>query len=734
MPIDGAHDESDSQLSEPRVHNELVAGVVSGVVVQAGSIAGGIHFHAAVHEVPAPRHLPSAPPVFVGRSAELAELTTILHKATGADSTVGIAVLAGSGGVGKTYLALHWARQHSDEFPDGHLFVDLQGFWPTSTPLEPTVAVRGFLEALGVESGRMPVDLDARVGLYRSLVANRRMLIVLDNARSSEQVVKLLPGSPKCTVLITSRDHMPGLVARYGARPVSVDVFDTQAARTVLARHMGSGRLDAEPEAAAELVELCAGLPLALSIVGARALLRPHLTLAVLVSEIRRAATRLEALDDTDAVASVPVVLSWTYAALKPEQSDAIELFALAPGPDIELTSAAVLLGRGVGETVSMLRRLEELSLVQQATPRRYHMHDLIRLHAIDRAQHRQALETRDDALRRVIDFYAHTAFEARMLLDPHGTPIEMGEAPEGGRQRLSGEADAVAWFKAELPCLHASQELALKRGWLARVWRLAWTLHTFQWRQGYVREQAANWALALTAAQQAGEVDMQIRAHRALADVASRTGEYDAAMTHLRRGLAIAENHQDVLSQGHVHHTFAWLCEQRDEVECALEHAIKALEFFQIAGQQTWMAYGLNQVGWYQAQLHQYDKAQENCEKGLALSRRLSHREAEAATLDSLGYISEHTADPSAAVRYYSLSLDLFRSLGNVYEEADTLEHLGQAYLQLGKGREVHDAWHLARDLFESQGRAARARYLNERLAALAYRLSSTPPNDGTS
>ncbi|WP_042000011.1 tetratricopeptide repeat protein [Streptomyces sp. AcH 505] len=720
MVIDGADDDVlPGQHSRPSVRNELVD-VVAGVVVQAGSITGGVHFHAVPHNVPVPRQLPSAPRVFVGRSAELAELTGVLDKAAAGDSTVLISAVAGSGGIGKTCLALQWAHQHADVFPDGQLFVDLQGFWPTSAPLDPAVALRGFLEALGVESGRMPVDLDGRVALYRSLAAGRRMLIVLDNARNTEQVAKLLPGSPTCTVVVTSRNHMPGLVARHGARPLALDVLDAQAARAIFAEHIGASRLEAEPEAAAELVALCGGLPLALSIVGARALIRSQLSLAALASEIRHAATRLAALDDTDGAASVPVVLSWSYAALQSEQSDAIELFALAPGPDLGLTAAAVLVEQRVRETIPLLRALEQLSLLQQVTPGRYRMHDLIRLHAVDRARHRQAQVKRDDALRRIVDFYAHTTFEARLLLDPHGTPITMGEAPGGDRQSLLSEADAVAWFKAELPCLRASQELALERGWHAPVWRLAWALHTYQWREGYVGEQAVAWTLALTAAQHAGEVDIQIRAHRALADLASRAGSYDDALTHLRQGLAIAEEHHDDVGRGHLHHTFAWLCEQRGEPESALDHAIEALKLFRVNAQPIWEAHGLNQVGWYQALLHHYGEARANCEEALALCRRLQHHEAEAATLDSLGYIAQHTGDPASSVRHYSQALELFRALGNAYEEADTLEHLGQAYREGDREADASAAWRSARDLYESQGRTAQARHLDGKLATL--------------
>src|SRR4051794_20421113 len=244
---------------------------------------------------PLPRQLPAAPRGFTGRGGDLAALGQALEAA--GQATVVITAVAGMGGVGKTWLATQWARQNVDRFPDGQLFVDLRGFAPDARPVEPTRALRGFLDALGVPPTAVPADPDAQAALYRSLVADRRMLVILDNARDTAQVAPLLPGGPGCAVIVTSRDRMAGLVAAHGTTPVALDVLDDGDARALLSARLGEQRLAAEPEAVAELLARCSGLPLALAVVAARARLRPDTPLATLAVELRDANARLGALD-----------------------------------------------------------------------------------------------------------------------------------------------------------------------------------------------------------------------------------------------------------------------------------------------------------------------------------------------------------------------------------------------------------------------------------------------------
>ncbi|MCA1675170.1 MAG: hypothetical protein LC799_24255, partial [Actinobacteria bacterium] len=328
---------------------------------------------------PVPRQLPGASRLFTGRARELIRLTAVLDTGAEQGATVVISAIGGAGGIGKTTLALHWAHQNMERFPDGQLYVNLRGFDPSGTPMPPAMAVRGFLDALGVEPGAIPVDLDAQAGLYRSLVAGKRMLIVLDNARDTAHVAPLLPGSPTCTVLVTSRQQLAGLVTAHGAWHLALDTLTEVEGRELLTRHLGPDRVAAESEALSYLLERCAGLPLALGIVAARAVAHPRFPLAVLAEELRETAARLDAWDAGELNVNLRAVFSCSYDALAAEAAEVFRLLGIAPGPDISLAAVASLTAQSITRARALLRDLEAAYLVQQHAPGRYRMHDLIR-------------------------------------------------------------------------------------------------------------------------------------------------------------------------------------------------------------------------------------------------------------------------------------------------------------------------------------------------------------------
>jgi len=375
-----------------------------------------------------PRQLPAAPAWFVGRRHELTALAAAVNRAAG---VMAIAAITGAGGIGKTSIALHWAHQHVDEFPDGQLFVDLRGFTPGEEPLTPAAAIRGLLAGLGVGPERVPLELDAQIGLYRSKVADKRMLVVLDNAASAAQVAPLLPGSAACTVLVTSRDRLAGLVNTYGAQPVSVTGLPAVEARALLAARLGTARLTAEPQAVDDVIAHCAGLPLALSIMSGRAASQPELPLEDLAAELRDATARLAALDDGPS-ASMPAALARSYAALQPDQAVTFALLGLAPGPDISVPAAAALLDLPPARAGALLRALDRVSLVQQLVPGRYRLGDLARLFAADRARRDLPAADQVAALRRLADFYSRTALTCDRLPRPHRAPLDVVPATVG--------------------------------------------------------------------------------------------------------------------------------------------------------------------------------------------------------------------------------------------------------------------------------------------------------------
>ncbi|NUT95293.1 MAG: tetratricopeptide repeat protein, partial [Saccharothrix sp.] len=521
---------------------------------------------------PVPRQLPAPPPRFTGRAGELAALTDAL----GERGTVVISAIAGTGGIGKTWLALHWAHRHADRFPDGQLFVDLQGFSP-SAPLEPGAALRGMLTALGVEPRDVPADLAAQSGLYRSVLADKRVLVVLDNARDAAQVVPLLPGSPGCAVLITSRNRLTEVVARHGARPVALDVLGAAESREVLVSVLGD-REDVD-----DLAARCHGFPLALGIVAGRAAANPWLPLGALAASLR---DDLGALDDDNPAASLPAVLSWSVEALSAEQARAFAALGSVPGADFGPAAAASATGLPVDRARAVLRALEDAHLVRQHAPGRWSMHDLVKLYAAREVSDRATLD-------RVVDHYLHTAFAADRLLDPHRAPIELG-AGTGVPVALADEAAALAWFEVEHANLLAAQRVAADDA----VWRLAWCLDNFLVRRGHLVDTVLVWRSGVAAADRLGDPVVRTLAYRRLGTAAGEAGLHEEALSRLHSALELVTRTGDRQAEAHIRNNLAGAYERQGRPADALEHVGAALRLYRELELPIWEAYALNALG----------------------------------------------------------------------------------------------------------------------------------------
>ncbi|MFG1886287.1 ATP-binding protein [Micromonospora sp. NPDC049051] len=665
-----------------------------------------------------PRQLPSAPQRFAGRSAELAMLTDALDHATRAGMTVVISAIGGAGGIGKTSLALRWARQHLDRFPDGQLLVDLRGFAPTGEPMSVAEAVRGFLYALGEDPTKLPPDLDTQIGLYRSLVEDRRMLIVLDNARDPAQVVPLLPGGPGCTVLITSRRRLAGLATQHGAQLVDLAPLSEPEARQLLANHLGEERLRAEPEAVAVLLAMCGGLPLALSIVAARVIAHPALPLSGLADELADLRTRLEGFDAGEIPLHLESVFSWSYQALTDPAAEMFGLIGLAPGPDIGLAAAAELAGLPPARARLLLRELETAHLVEQQVAGRYRMHDLLRLYATKQAREHLSDSNREEALRRVIDFYRHTAHRAERLLDPHRHPVGI-DAPAPGCHPLplADPAEAVAWLEAEHANLMAAQQLAAELGMHDLAWQLAWCMDTFHYRRGHLREWRAVWQTGLESARQVGDPAVISLAHRLLGDANLNLDDHEEALAQLTRSLQVAQDAGDLSAQAHAHRILTWANGRAGKDQAAHRHATKALQLYRELGLRVREAAMLNAVGWFEARLGDYAQAQAHCEAALALCRQHDYRVGEANTLASLGYVAQHTGRPDDALTHYHAALALFRGLNSVYYQANALDRLGQVHAAAGRADQAREVWAQAIRLYRGKGRPVDADRVQKQL-----------------
>ncbi|MFC0430915.1 BTAD domain-containing putative transcriptional regulator [Kutzneria buriramensis] len=672
-----------------------------------------------------PRQLPADVRHFVGRADELKVLSELLSQASESGAAV-TSVIGGTAGIGKTALVVHWAHQNADRFPDGQLYVNLRGFDPSGAPVAPATAVRGFLEALGVPARLVPARPDDQAALYRSQLAERRMLVLLDNARDVEHVRPLLPGAPGCLVLVTSRDRLGGLVALNGAVPVTLDLFTEQEARILLIHRFGHERVLADERAAGELIEACARLPLALNIAAAHAALRPTRPLPDLVDELRDTRRRLDALAVGEAAADVRAVFSWSYQTLSPPAARLFRLLGLNPGPDVSLPAAAGLAALDADRARRALGELTHAQLMTEHTPGRYTSHDLLRAYAAEQADTHDSPAERHEALRRLCDFYADTAHTADRLLDPHRALIQLlPPTPRvPGVDPLIDASAAAAWLGAEHANLLAAQQVAAAQAWHPTVWQLAWALSTFHDRRARRHDALAVWQAATEAAAHLPDPVTLIRAHRLLGVAYAGLEHHDEAIAHLDRALTLATTTigGEPVEQAHTHRQLARAWARRGHDQRALEHAMRALDLYRTLDQPVPEAYALNAVGWYAARLGDYDTARTYCQAAVTLHRHHDNPDGLAAALDSLGYIEHHTGHYQRAVDFYEQALTLNRRLGNTFFSADILAALGHPHVALGRREPARTAWQQALDLYRDQDRTQEADRIRRQLDTLGH------------
>ncbi|MFK4270272.1 AfsR/SARP family transcriptional regulator [Streptomyces milbemycinicus] len=634
---------------------------------------------AARHPVPA--HLPAPPPRFTGRTHELDRLADLLDGRAGAEDPMAIVAITGPGGIGKTWLALHWAHQHLRDFPDGQLYVNLRGFDPSAEPVPVAAAIRGLLDALGADPAAIPSDVEGQAGLYRSLVAGKRLLVLLDNARDSDQVRPLLPGSPTCTALITSRHRLTGLAATHGIRALGLDVLSETEARTLLTRHLGDHRVADEPAAVHTLLDHCGGLPLAVSILSARAVAHPDLPLSALAEEVEEAATRLDALDTGDVAADLRAVFASSYRALAAGVAKTLSLLGLAPGPDISVPAAASLTGLPAPRVRDHLRILQAAHLLQQHTPHRHRMHDLVRLYAAEQAE---ALPTDDgqSARHRLLDFCLHSACAAAELLDPHGDRMPRPDPRPGVTpEAFTDEEDALRWFTVEHPFLLGAMDLARAFGFDSHVWMLAQALEPFFDYRGHWRDWADTQHTALLAAQRLGELTWQADAHRGLGAAYTQIKRLDDGHTHYQHALDLYGRAGERLGQAHAYRGLSWVFVEQDRLREALVHNERALALYRQADHRTGRAKSLNNAGWLHAMLGEYEHSLDYCTEAVELNQKSGNRHAEAGAWDSLGYAHHHLGSYADAVNCYQRALDLVRGFGDRCGEVEILSHLGDSH-----------------------------------------------------
>ncbi|MFI6636773.1 BTAD domain-containing putative transcriptional regulator [Nonomuraea fuscirosea] len=515
LALDGCGRRAEALSAYERLRRGLSEELGTTPSAELRRIHAGLLEDQAVRAAPiTPRQLPADVAELTGRDEELKRLDGLL------DGNTSVCVITGTAGVGKTCLAVHWAHQAAERFPDGQLYADLQGFGPGESALDPHDVLSSFLQTLGVAKHRIPVDPQARIALYRTLLAGRRALVLLDNARDADQVQELLPGGTACMVVITSRQGLNSLVSRHAAALLTLDVLTHRESRQLLAGRLGRECVEADARATDEIIDLCGRLPLSLAIAAGRATAAPSAPLAALSAELRRVRTDVSVLATRDARTDMRTVFSHSYDLLPAKAARLFSLLAIHPGPDIARAAVASLAAVNRVQADRLLDVLLEAHLVAEAVPGRVTLHNLLRTYAHDLARvadvrlHRQAA-------RRVIEHYLHTAYRATRLLRPEALVIVPSPPAPGVRpERLACRRQALEWFRAEHTVLFTVVRQALRNDFPSHVIQLAaaltpWCDHRSDWRA-----KAGLHVAALKAAEQLGDIAAVVRTRQIIAAV----------------------------------------------------------------------------------------------------------------------------------------------------------------------------------------------------------------------
>ena len=634
--------------------------------------------------VAVPAQLPAAPGGFVGRATPLAALDGLL-----AGATASVAVIAGTAGVGKTTLALHWAHRHRDAYPDGQLYVNLRGR-AGGAPMRPEQALGGFLRALGVPAEQLPLDVDEAAARYRTLLADRRVLVLLDDAVGVEQVRPLLPAGTGCLALVTSRERLAGLAVRDGASLLRLETLDPDESIELLTALLGEQRSAAARDAIAELARLCGYLPLALRIAAAHLVGYPARPVADLVARLRDG-DRLSVLEiEGDEQSAVRAAFDLSYVALKPETRRLFRLAGLVPGGELTAHSAASLTGSPVPRLQRGLDQLADAHLLDVPLPGRYRAHDLLRLYAQALAEAEDGPSERVAALRRLYHHYLQwTEVAARLLypqmqrLPEHGQPAP-AEAPQEASP-FADPAAALAWLEAERGNLVAAAERAAAEGPRDVAWLLVDALRGYFWMRRYPPEWLAAGAAALAAATAEDDPHGLAAAHLCLAQAQRFLSQHELAAGHFVAAIAQAERAGWRQGEAAATGSLANLYRDQGRLTDAAAYHRRAGAIFRQTGEPGGEAVSLTNLGNVQLESGELADGIANLSRALDIYRVLGAHNAQAHVFNSLGCAHHLQGNLDAAAEHLTRALELHRGAGSREGEADTLNNLAEVHRDAG-------------------------------------------------
>jgi DNA-binding SARP family transcriptional activator/tetratricopeptide (TPR) repeat protein len=670
-----------------------------------------------------PRQLPAGVPAFVGRGAELGVLDRLRAAAGERPAT---AVVCGAPGVGKTAFALRWAHHARELFPDGQLYLDLRGYG-TGTPLAAADGLGHLCVALGRPESELPDDTAGRAALFRTASAGRRLLVLLDNAVSADQVRPLLPGYGPSTVLVTSRDHLGGLVAVDGATRVELAPLPTTDAVALLRRLIGPRVVD-DPDSAVTLVEQCAHLPLALRVAAELAVSCPRESLAGVVGQLADRHGRLDLLDvGGDTSAAVREVLSWSYQHLDAAAALAFRRLALHPGPEFDAATVAALSeldDRRAGRALAVLARghLVEPCSAHRPTAGRYRMHDLMRAYAEELSADLDDATARAAATGRLLDHYFGGVCRARALMYPAWRGYLPGPSVDRG-PRL-GDADAaVAWLDREQANLGALCAHAARNGFPRQAIGMAANLQR-HYEAGRYRDGLAAHSYALAAARDLGDDVAVAHLLGHVGELHRLLGRYDTAAAHLREALAGHDRTGDVRGQARALSALGIVAERTGDAAGAVGHHRAALARYRAAGDRRGEAIVLVNLGNAYSGRDEPRRAADAFEEAYTLFRDVVEPTGQAAALSNLGDVLSTLGEHDRAGERLAEALPLFLAAGHRIGEAMVRTNLGQVKLRLGEPDAAMDELHTAVRIFQEighrYGEASARNRMGEALRAL--------------
>ncbi|GAA0651202.1 tetratricopeptide repeat protein [Kutzneria viridogrisea] len=753
-------------------------------VVQAREVHGGVHFHGAHHATePVPRQLPGDIGGFVNRHGELDRLNEVVTAAGDKPAVVGVFVLTGTAGVGKTSLALHWAHSVRHRFPDGQLYVNLRGYDP-GPAVSSEQALDRFLRALGTAPQSVPADVEDKAALYRSLLADRRVLVVLDNAATAKQVRPLLPGNGECLVLVTSRSRLSGLVARDGARRLAVDVLSENQAVDLLSTVITSYRPHDSPDALRELAALCARLPLALRIAAERASSRPLMHLDELIADLRDESALWDALtaEDDEEADAVRTVFAWSYRALPADAARLFRLLGLHPGPEFGLAAAAALADTTPTKVRGLLDVLVGAHVLEHHAPGRYQFHDLLRIYATEQATDHETFQDRRAALRRLLTWYLHAAHAAATTLDPHSRQITLEPPATPGTVSFADTPTALAWYLQERANLTASVQIAFTAGFHDLAWQTAAALRSIYAHHNFFDDWITTTQIGLDSARQAGNRHGEVELLDSLGKAHLQSQQLDRAEHFHSQALQLRRQLHDRFGEAISINALGLLAWRRRRLDQALTHFDAGLALFRELGDRRWEALLLSNLGMTYYDLARLDdadtvlqiavalcreigdrlyegnallflamtqrehddlsSARDSIDAALAIAREEHNQACEAFWLLELARIQRRTGNADDALTSYQAAATLHRQLGDRNREAMAIDGTGETYQELDRPdeaaqfhrlavtsfRDTGDRWalataltHLAHALDEAGDSTPARRYWQESLAILS-------------